>query len=341
MGLPNRAMFRQGPSACGFRPAGLPEGSGLKPLSARAGTRLCVSSEGVLPDSNRRPIAWHTMALPTELKTRIPTSACAPRSLRRLLGHEIQHADCLSPTGYSTECKDAGLPPDPRHSARGRSLVRLALPRTTRCPSRLAMSVSRIAPPRVLSAGPHSWTTEAEQCVSPILPRIAYAAIPAAVKQRGERAGLAWTDRTRKSGETPWGAPLSRRCDGYPAPGRHPPPPEAEGVVLPAEAERTNQGVRTSAQARAEETRGRLARREALPRHITQSPLSKTSSRTIKNLEPTRAFRADPEGSVCKPSRPVVIRRLTHVILAIDSMPFHEHATRPQGLRPCDRAARA
>ena len=43
------------------------------------------------------------------------------------------------------------LAPEPRHSARGRLLVRLALPRTARCPSRLAMSVSRIAPPRVLS----------------------------------------------------------------------------------------------------------------------------------------------------------------------------------------------
>lgn len=178
-------MFRQGPSACGFRPAGLPEGSGLKPLSARAGARLCVSSEGVLPDSNRRPIAFHAMALPTELKTRIPTSACAPRSLRRLLGHEIRHADCLSPTGYSTECKDAGLPPEPRHSARGRSPARLALPRTTRCPSRLAMSVSRIAPPRVLSRARIPGRPKPNQCVSPILPRIACAAIPAAF-QRGQ-----------------------------------------------------------------------------------------------------------------------------------------------------------
>jgi len=99
------------------------------------------------------------------------------------LGHEIRHADCLSPTGYSTECKDAGLPPEPRQSARGRSLVRLALPRTTRCPSRLAMSVSRIAPPRVLSRAGipnRSW------CVSPILPRIACAAIPAAFQREQE-----------------------------------------------------------------------------------------------------------------------------------------------------------
>ena len=31
-GLPNRAVFRQGPSACGFGTAELPEGFGLKPL---------------------------------------------------------------------------------------------------------------------------------------------------------------------------------------------------------------------------------------------------------------------------------------------------------------------
>lgn len=334
-------MFRQGPSACGFRPAGLPEGSGLKPLSARAGARLCVSFEGVLPDSNRRPIAWHAMALPTELKTRIPTSACAPRSLRRLLGHEIRHADCLSPTGYSTECQDAGLPPEPPHSARGRSLVRLALPRTTRCPSRLAMSVSRIAPPRVLSRARipnRSW------CVSSILPRIACTAIPAAF-QRG-REGRACLDgpnpkvRRDAMGSAPF-PPLPaviRRQAAIPL------RPKPKGVVRSAEAEWTNQCVRTGAQERAEGTRGRLARRETLPRHITQSPLSKNiqqgNKKALVVFEPTRAFRADPEGSVCKPSRPVVIRRLTHVFLAIESMPFHEHAARPQGLRPCEPAAR-
>ena len=31
-GLPNRAVFRQGPSACGFGTAELPGGFGLKPL---------------------------------------------------------------------------------------------------------------------------------------------------------------------------------------------------------------------------------------------------------------------------------------------------------------------
>ena len=40
-GLPDRAVFRQGPSACGFRTAELPEGFGLKPL---LGTHRSASS---------------------------------------------------------------------------------------------------------------------------------------------------------------------------------------------------------------------------------------------------------------------------------------------------------
>ena len=266
-GLPNRAMFRQGPSACGFRPAGLPEGSGLKPLSARAGARLCVSSEGVLPDSNRRPIAFHAMALPTELKTRIPTSACAPRSLRRLLGHEIRHADCLSPTGYSTECKDAGLPPEPRHSARGRSLVRLALPRTARCPSRLAMSVSRIAPPRVLSRARipnRSW------CVSRATSAHRFCRYPRRFPARTRGPGLPGRTEpespARRHGERPFPAV----ADGYPAPGRHPTPAEAEGDC-PFGRSRLDESVCPDRRAGARRGNPRLPRptRSAAPTHHT------------------------------------------------------------------------
>ena len=235
------------------------------------------------------------------------------------------------------------MPPEPRHPARGRSLVRLALPRTARCPSRLAMLVSRIAPPRVPSRARIPGRLKPNQCVNPLLPRIACAAIPAAF-QRG-REGRACLDgpnpkvRRDAMGNVPF-PPLPaviRRQAATPL------RPKPKRGVLPAEAERTNQGVQTSAQARAEGTRGRLARSEALPRHITQSPLSKNirqgNKKALAVFEPTRAFRADPEGSVCKPSRPDVLRRLTHVIPTIESMPFHEQTARPQGLRPCERAA--
>ena len=40
--LPKRAAYCQGPSACDFGTAELPEGFGFKPLSARHETRLCV-----------------------------------------------------------------------------------------------------------------------------------------------------------------------------------------------------------------------------------------------------------------------------------------------------------
>lgn len=262
-------MFRQGLSACGFRPAGLPEGSGLKPLSARAGARLCVSSKGVLPDLNRRPTAYQAMALPTELKTRIPTSTCAPRSLRHLLGGEIRHADCLSPTGYSTECKDAGSSPEPRHSARGRLLVRLALPRTTRCPSRLATSVSRIAPPRVLSRARIPGRLKPNQCVNPLLPRIACTAIPAAFR-RGQE-GRACLDgpnpkvRRDAMGSAPF-PPLPaviRRQAAIPL------RPKPKGVVRSAEADRTNQCVRTGAGARRGNLRPPRPTRSAAPTHHT------------------------------------------------------------------------
>ena len=113
---------------------------------------MAFISKCVLPDLNRRPIAFQAIALPAELNPLAdPIPACAPQSLRRLLGDEIQHAVCRSPTGYLTEYQDAGCPPEPRSSAQPHSLVRLVLTCTTRCPSRLTMSVPRVAPPRVLS----------------------------------------------------------------------------------------------------------------------------------------------------------------------------------------------
>ena len=65
-GLPNRAAFRQGPSACGFGTAELPEGFGLEPLSARTGARLCVSSIDVVAIAGLEPAltAPHAIALP-------------------------------------------------------------------------------------------------------------------------------------------------------------------------------------------------------------------------------------------------------------------------------------
>ena len=187
--------------------------------------------------------ALKAIVLPTELKTRIPTAACAPRLLRCLLGGEIQHADCRSPTGYWTEDQDAGSSPEPRRSARRRSHVRLALLRTTRCPSRLAMWVPRIAPPRVPSRACIPGRLKPNQCVNPLLPRIACAAIPAGCPARTRGPGL--PGRTgpespaRRHGERPFPAV----ADGYPAPGRRfPLRPKPKGLVLPAEAERTKPG---------------------------------------------------------------------------------------------------
>ena len=187
------------------------------------------------------------------------------------------------------------LAPEPRHSARGHSLVRLALPHTTRCPSRLAMSVSRIAPPRVLSRAripSRSW------CVSRATSAHRLCRYPRRF-QRGQE-GRACLDgpnpkiRRDAMGSAPF-PPLPtviRRQAGIPLFGR-----SRRGAVLPAGAERTNLGVRTGAQARAAGTCSRLARREALPRHITQSTLSKNirqgTKKALVAVEPTRAFPAD------------------------------------------------
>ena len=64
-GLPNRAAFRQGPSACGFGTAKLPGGFGLEPLSARTGARLCVSSIDVVAITGLEPAptAFQAIAL--------------------------------------------------------------------------------------------------------------------------------------------------------------------------------------------------------------------------------------------------------------------------------------
>ena len=133
--LPNRATFCQGPSACGFRTAELSCDFGLKPFSVRAGTRLCVSFRMRIIGLEPVPIAFQAIALPTELNALAnPIPARASQPLRRLLSDEIRRAVCRSPTGYLTEHQDAGSSPDPRSSARARSLARLALSRTTRCP---------------------------------------------------------------------------------------------------------------------------------------------------------------------------------------------------------------
>lgn len=160
--------------------------------------------------------------------------------------------------------------PEPRYSARGRLLVRLALPRTTRCPSRLAMSVSRIAPPRVLLRARIPGRLKPNQCVNPLLPRIACAAIPA-VFGEDKRAGLAWTDRIRRSGETPWGAPLSRRCRRLS--GARPPFPasiETEGGSLSGRSRKNESGCPDR---RAGARRGKLRpprpTRSAAPTHYT------------------------------------------------------------------------
>jgi len=90
------------------------------------------------------------------------------------LDDKIQHAECLSPTGYSTGGKDAGCTPEPCPPAQLRSLVRLALACTTRYPSRLTALVSRVAPPRVLS---RACITQ-DGCINTLLPRTAWPLSP-------------------------------------------------------------------------------------------------------------------------------------------------------------------
>lgn len=57
-------------------------------------------------------------------------------------------------------------------------------------------------------AGPHS---QPKLVRKPRYFRASLLPLSPPLSSEDERARLAWTDRTRKSGETPWGAPLSRR----------------------------------------------------------------------------------------------------------------------------------
>ena len=79
--------------------------------------------------------------------------------------------------------------------------------------------------------GLHSWPAEAEPVRKPATSAHRLCRYPRRLPGEDERAGPAWTNRTRKSGETPWGAPLSRRCrrlSGARPP--FPPSAEAEGA---------------------------------------------------------------------------------------------------------------
>ena len=139
-----------------------------------------------MPDLNRRPSRIRRRST-TELKSANPISTRAPQPLRRLLGHEIRRADCLSPTGYLTEDQDAGCSPEPRFPAPPHSLVRLVLRSATRCPSRLTMSVSRVAPPRGLS---RACIPGRDRCVSRATSAHRLAAIPAGFPMRTRGPGL-------------------------------------------------------------------------------------------------------------------------------------------------------
>ena len=122
--------------------------------------------------------------------------------------------NCLSPTGYSTDDKDAGCSPDSRSSARPRSLVRLALCRTIRCLSRLTKLASRIAPPRVLSLGRHSRRTAVLE--PRYFPRIAWPQLPTAnhrQRRRPDLPGSTAPHRARRGVE--WARPFTAVADGY------------------------------------------------------------------------------------------------------------------------------
>ena len=128
---------------------------------------------------------------------------------------KIQHADCLSPTGYSTDHQDAGCTPEPRRPAQARLLVRLALRCTIRCLSRLTMLVSTGSTTTCSFAGPHS---RPGRCINRGTSAHRLTAIPGAPRTR--EAGLAWSDRIRRFGGIPWDVSLSRRHRRSSAPGR-------------------------------------------------------------------------------------------------------------------------
>ena len=125
--------------------------------------------------------------------------------------------------------------------------------------------------------GPHSWPAEAEPVRKPATSAHRLCRHPRRFPARTRGPGLPGRteseDPAGRHGERPFPAV----ADGYPAPGRRSPlRSKPKGVVFPAEAEKMNLGVRTGAQGRAAGSCDRPARREALPRHITQSPLSKS-----------------------------------------------------------------
>ena len=89
-------------------------------------------------------------------------------------------------------------------------------------------------------------------------------------------------------------------------------------------------------------TRSCLARYEALPRRSIPSKLSKNHSPGQKK---PRWFANRPglfaglEGSMCKPSGPVVRKGLLHGLAAVEFMRIHALALRPRPLRPRERIA--
>lgn len=285
----------------------------------------------VLPDLNRRPIAYQAIALSTELNPLAgPIPACAPQSLRRLLGDEIQHAVCRSPTGYLTEHRDAGCPPEPRLSAQTHSLVRLVLACTTRCPSRLTMSVSRVAPPCVLSR----------------------ACIPGSVpvhEPRWFRASLCRYLRRicqrRQEGRACLGRPNPKvRRDAM---GRVPFPslPAVIGARPLVLLTVFNIHVRRGRRSRAPPVLPlRLPRpmRSTAPALNTIHVVRERFTGAKKNpggFANRPGLFASLEGSTCKPSRPVVQQGLPHALATIEFMRIHAHALCLRPLRTGERIA--
>ena len=188
------------------RTAELPEGFGIKPFSARTEARLCVLLDAEKP-----------AALPTELSA-VPTSTCAPHSLRPLLRDEIRHADCLSPAGYSTDDQDPGC----YTGAPTLYAAALACEARTMPHYPLSLAIDDVGFAGCTAKCSFSWPAFPLRgtVLEPTYFRASLGRYSRRFPIESQETGPAWVDRIRRFGGMPWEHPFLAVADGYPAPGR-------------------------------------------------------------------------------------------------------------------------
>jgi hypothetical protein len=188
---------------------------GLKPLSARVRRASLRFIWCVMPDSNRRPLLpkqCSTTELITQSHPDVRSPVVSPPFERRNATRRLSFTYRL-PDGT----KGRWLPADSLAFCAGalackaRTALHYPLPLTI---SDVGTAVSTTT---CSLTGPHS---RCHRCVSPATPAHRLAAIPAAAATRTRGVGLAWDDRVRALGGTPWVAPLCRRCRRLSTPGR-------------------------------------------------------------------------------------------------------------------------